>query len=279
MIPNTTDLKKVENGLRMFFLTKMIFAVVVFALTVFFFKERPPTPSSHAQLESSIEDPAFKNSLKILFTDRNFMMMAQAYGIYFGLYIVVCVVVSPLVLWKYQSVISDVNEQIGWMGFTCNIFAVVSCYFIGIFLDRTSRYKAVAIFLNGSSLLLWLAFIMILTRTKSFEALFAIYAVYGAVSIPYFASGIEQAAEMTYPVSEGTSSMVILYLGNLYGFGLTLGLGHLLQQQYHMVTLYLILALYGLATLFLCISKTELKRKEAEKTYANDASTIGENIS
>ena len=277
MIPDTKNFAKVENGLRMFFLGKMVFAVLVFALTAFCFKERPPTPSSHAQLEGSIEELGFKESLKMLVKDCNFIIMAQAYGIYYALYVGVCVVVSPLVLWKYESVRSDVSEQIGWMGFTCNISAVVSCYIIGIILARTSKYKAVAIFLNASSMLLWLAFIMILTRTKSFEALFAIYAVYGAVGIPYFASGVEQAVEMTYPVPEGTSSTVILFLGNLYGFGLILGFGYLLQQQYHMVTGYLILALYGLATLLLCIAKTELKRSKAENTLLNDVLTTDEN--
>ncbi|XP_066912885.1 uncharacterized MFS-type transporter C09D4.1-like [Clytia hemisphaerica] len=269
MIPSTNDFTKVESGLRMFFLSKMILAVFVFALTAFAFREQPPTPPSHSQIDG-VEEPGFKDSLKMLFIDKDFLLMAQAYGIYYGLYVGVSVAVSPLVLWKFEHVQKDVNELIGWMGFSCNLAAIISCYLIGSFLDRTSRYKAVALFLNAGSALMWTVFALLLTKTNSFEGVFTAYVVFGIFGIPYFASGVEQAAEMTSPVPEGTSSTVILLLGNIYGFALIYGFGYLTQQGYYLVTVYLILGLYVLSTFFLVVAKTELKRSKAENSLWKD---------
>lgn len=270
MIPNTNNFDEIESGVRYFFLSKLIFASFVFALTAFAFKEQPPTPPCHAQMDGEMVEPGFKESLVMLVKDKNFMLMAQAYGIYYGLYVGVSVVVSPLVLWKHEYTIADINEQIGWMGFSCNIAAAVSCYVIGIFLDRTSRYKGVAVFLNACSVLAWCAFTMVLTQTSSFKGVFAAYVVFGTVGIPYFASGVEQAAEMTFPVPEGTSSTVILQLGNMYGFGLIFGLGSLAQKGYHIEVVFIILGLYALSTFLLCLAKTELKRSKSEKAWIND---------
>lgn len=270
MIPNTNKLDDIESGIRYFFLSKLAFAILVFALTAFAFKEQPPTPPCHAQMDGETVEPGFKKSLGMLVKDKNFILMAQAYGIYYGLYVGVSVVVSPLVLWKHENTRADINEQIGWMGFSCNIAAAVSCYVIGVFLDRTSRYKAVAVFLNACSVLAWCAFAVILTQTSSFKGVFAAYVVFGTVGIPYFASGVEQAAEMTYPVPEGTSSTVILQLGNIYGFGLILGLGSLAQKGYHFEVVFVILGLYAFSTFLLCLAKTELKRSKSENAWIND---------
>ena len=269
MIPNTDNFDEVESGIRNFFLSKLIIAILVFSLTAFAFREHPPTPPCYTHVDGP-DEPGFKDSLCMMVKDRNFMMMAQAYGIYYGLYVSVSVVVSPLVLWRHEQTQDDINGQIGWMGFSCNIAAVVSCYMLGIFLDRTSRYKGVAVFLNGCSAMAWLTFIMILTRTTSFKGVFAVYVVFGFTGIPYFASGVEQAAEMTFPVPEGTSSTLILQLGNMYGFSLILGLGSLAEKGYHMEVLYIILGLYVLSTLLLCLSKTELKRSKSENAWIND---------
>ena len=270
MIPNSNNFDQIQSGIRIFFSSKLALAIFVFVLTVFAFREQPPTPPCHAQMDVEMKVMGFKESLLMLVKDKHFMLMAQAYGIYYGLYVSVSVVVSPLALWKHNTR-SGINEQIGWMGFSCNIAAVVSCYVIGVFLDRTSRYKGVAVFLNGCSALTWLAFTMVLTQTTSFRGVFAAYVIFGTVGIPYFASGVEQAAEMTWPVPEGTSSTVILLLGNLYGFVLILGLGSLAEKGYNIEVVFVIFGLYALSTFLLCLTKTELKRSKSENSWINDA--------
>ncbi|XP_066912881.1 heme transporter FLVCR2-like [Clytia hemisphaerica] len=261
-IPVSYDPPVVYIGLKHFYTARMLMAFIIFFLTVVFYREKPPTPVSVIEGKKHLE---FFDSLKVLYKDFHFHLMAQAYGIYFGLFVAVSVVFSPLVSWQYGSK-GDIQHLIGWMGFTCDIAAIISCLAIGFFLDRYSHHKAVAIFLNAGSMLLWLLFALILTQTKNFNLLFFVYVVYGTVGIPYFASGVEQAAEMTSPVPEGTSSTVILLLGNIYGFVMIFTFGAMIEDGYPLTTLYLILGLYVLSTAFVTFSKMELKRSEAEST-------------
>ena len=265
MIPVTNDDIEVLAGLKLFFLSRLIAASIIFVLTILLYREHPPTPTSIIEGKKDLE---FFESLKMLYNDLNFHLMAQAYGIYFGLFVAVSVIMPQLVSWQY-GIEPKIQHLIGWMGFTCDVAAIVSCLMIGFYLDRYAHHKVVAVFLNGGAMLFWLIFTLILTQTKNFQLLFTVYVLYGLVGIPYFASGVEQAAEMTSPVPEGTSSTVILLLGNLYGFIFIFMFGALVEEGYPLTTVYTILAFYVISTALVAFAKTELKRSEAES-----ASTI-----
>ena len=96
------------------------------------------------------------------------------------------------------------------------------------------------------------------------DLLFVTLVIYGAMSIAYISCGIEQAAEMTFPVSVNVSSAVILLLSNLYGFICVYLFGLLIEYGYPWTTLHLILGLYAISTILVSFSKMELKRTEAE---------------
>ena len=116
-------------------------------------------------------------------------------------------------------------------------------------------------------MLIWLVFVVVLTSSKSsFTSLYVIYVLLGVAFVPFFSSGIEQAAEMTYPVSEVTSSSVMLTLGNVYAFVFIVVFGLLTQNHYIEVVGYLMVGLYCVAGLLACVTKTELNRKVSEKS-------------
>jgi len=269
MIPLTNDDVAVLAGLKLFFMSRLIVASIIFVLTMLFYREHPPSPTSIIGGNNKLE---FFESLKILYNDLDFLLMAQAFGIYFGLYGSVSVIIPRLVSWQY-GVKPEIQHLTGWMGFTCNIASSVSCFVVGFYLDRYACHKIVAVFLNGGSMIFWLIFILILTQTKNVQLLFAAYVIYGTMSVPYLASGIEQAAEMTSPVPEGTSSMVILFLGNLYGFIFIFLLSALVEEGYLLTTLCVILGLFVISMTLVTFIKTELKRTKAEKlSVVNDES-------
>lgn len=260
MIPVTEDSSQIESALKSFFLSRLIFAVITFVLTVFLYREKPPTPPSVIEGKPQM---GFFESLKALFKDKYFMVMSHAYGIYYGLFVAVSVLISRIVTWQFGA---DANIQhfIGWMGFACDIAAIFSIFLIGLYLDRYPRHQGVAMFLNGGSFWMWLIFIIILTETRNFTAMFVVYTIYGIVGIPYFASGVEQAAEMTSPVPEGTSSTMIMLLGNIYGFAFIFSIGVLIEDGFERTAVYIILGLYLVSFILVCIAKTKLKRSEAE---------------
>ena len=192
------------------------------------------------------------------------MFLSQAYAIYFGLFVAIFVLVNPLITSVY---VSGYETSIGWMGFWNNMVAVVAFVTIGRLLDRYHRYRLTAVLLNLGSMFLWLVFVVVLTTSaSSFTTLYVIYVLLGVVFVPFFSSGIEQAAEMTYPVSEVTSSSVMLLLGNAYAFVFIVVFGLLTQDRYVNVVGYIMVALYCLAALLASMTKTELHRKVSEKS-------------
>lgn len=267
MVLHSPDGDMVESQIRTFFLSQLICCSIVFFLTVFLYQEKPPTPPV---LRENIEVDNFYDSLKLLWQNKYFIVLSQTYGIYFGLFVTFSVLVNPLITSKYPV---GYETQLGWMGFWSDMAAIISCLIIGILLDSFYVHQLVAIFLNGTSLVVWLAFFLALTITDSFTALYVLFVLLGVFGIPYFASGIDQCAEMTYPVSEGTSSAVILIIGNLYGFVFIFVLGAAVEIGYVQVAGYTMVVLYFISTILALFAKTELKRVDAEEqatTYAGE---------
>ena len=113
-------------------------------------------------------------------------------------------------------------------------------------------------------MVLWLVFVLVLRYTNSFTALYVIYLALGVVFVPFFATGIETAAEMTFPVSEETSSTVMLVFGNLYAFAMIYGFGMLAAEGFIATTGFAMVGLYFLSTLFAGLAKTDLKRSTVQ---------------
>ena len=275
VIDSLDDRRIVEMGLKHLYLSQMIVVIIVFIVTSLFFQNEPPSPPIILQPITDA-DAKFVDTLKALVKDKNFLLMSQAYGIYYGLYATFSVLLNSYVTSSFPN---GYATTVGWMGFSCDSLAIFSCLFIGLWLDRYHRHKAMAVLLNTCSLITWLAFILILTRAPNIVGLFVMYSVLGVVGVPYFSCGIEQAAEMTYPVPEGTSSAVILILGNLYGFIFILVLGELNQAGHIQLSGFIIAGLYLLSTALSCISKTDLRRRHAaEEAEADRLSKSGKDF-
>ena len=266
IVKDNLDADTVTEEIQTLFVLQLIFAVVVFLLTSFGYRENPPTPPSSITI---IPKFSFKEDLKALFEDKNFVFMSQSYGIYYGLMATTMVILNPLVTNVYPN---GHGTKIGWMGFTAYMTSILSMFLIGLWLDKFKIHQKVSILLNACSTIVWLIFILVLTQTSSFVAVFIVYGILGAVAIPYFSSGIEQAAEMTYPVPEIISSTVILIIANFYGFLLILVLGYLVDTGHVRVVGYIMFFFYILATFFSCLPTTELKRQHAEEEASGENS-------
>ena len=114
MIPVTNDYIEVLAGLKLFFVSRLIAASIIFVSTILLYREHPPTPTSIIEGKKDLD---FLESLKMLYNDLNFHLVAQAYGIYFGLLNTVAIIMPQLVSWKY-SVEQEIQHLVSWMGFT-----------------------------------------------------------------------------------------------------------------------------------------------------------------
>jgi len=252
--------RALESEMKMFYLSQLLTAAIVLLVT-FFYRELPPTPPSS---QSSRSPLSFGESLSLLMRNKYFIFLSQSYAIYFALFVAIFVLINPLVTAVYRH---GYELSIGWMGFCNNMVAMVAFLTIGRLLDRYHRYRLTAVLLNTTSMLLWLVFVVLLTSsTTSFTSLYVVYVLLGLVFVPFFSSGIEQAAEMTYPVSEVTSSSVMLLLGNAYAFVFIILFGVLAQNHYLEVVGYCMVGLYAVSAVCACMAKTDLHRKVSEKS-------------
>ena len=252
MVQETDDLDVIGKNIHDLFLVEMVICLLLLILVFFLYDEKPPMPVDADTEEEENDIYAFLKSIKYLALDMNFNLMAQGYAIYFALFNVFSILLNTMVVSKYSS---GFEKDIGWMGFSCDVASIPSAFVLGMLLDKFRHYRFTAVFLNFSALLVMLTFMLVLRYTNSFLGIFILYVIYGVVGIPYFCCGLEQAAVLTSPIPEMTSSAVILVLGNLYGFVLVLVLGYCANSGHIDLAGYIMVGLYCISTFLAYVTK------------------------
>ena len=204
--------------------------------------------------------PAFGESLLILARQKSFHLVCQAYGLYFGLFAAYNTILNQMVISKYPGK----EKEIGYMGFAavnCGLFAI---FFSGIWLDKTRKYKilSIAIFTAGSVTML--LFTLLLEYHDNFLVLFVSFCVFGFFSYPYMSAGLEHVAEITYPVPEGTTSGILLLVGNIYGIILTYIVGAAIEKGGGDLGGYVMTGCYFIGIVLVALNFAPLKRSAAD---------------
>ncbi|XP_065647376.1 uncharacterized MFS-type transporter C09D4.1 isoform X2 [Hydra vulgaris] len=261
MITEYNNFHKLNNQFLMFYFTRFVFVIITFLFTLIFFKSRLHNDQYHVSASQNfVKKEKFQKYLSMLLTDQHFLVMSQSFSIYFGL-IAAIPLYLDLFTAKYKNTFS---ENVGWMGMFSFICGIIGCLVFGIILDRIKKFRALSIVTNFTSMITWLGFILILKKTDSFFGPFVMFLIYGFFAYPYANIGLEQSAEMTFPVPEEFSSTFILFIGNLYALTFSLIFGVFNQFGLIEIVPYIITGFYLLSTLLTCVVKTHLKRNAAE---------------
>nr|XP_004206020.3 solute carrier family 49 member A3-like [Hydra vulgaris] len=266
MITEYNNFDKLKNQFRMFYLTRFVFVIITFLLTLIFFKNPPLHDSQYyaSPSQNFIKKGKSKKYLIMLLTDKHFLVMSQSYSIYFGL-IAAIPLILDLFMSKYKNKLA---ENVGWMGVFNLICGTIGCIVFGILLDKIKKFRALAIVINFSATMTWLAFILTLKNIDNFFGPFVMFLIYGFFAYPYLTIGLEQSAEMTFPVPEEFSSTFILIIANLYSLIFSLVFGVFFQLGLVATVPYTITGFYLLSTFLTCVVKTYLKRNSAEISLA-----------
>ena len=88
-----------------------------------------------------LEMISFVGSLQILFRDKMFHFVTQAYCLYLGLFAAYNTVLNQMCMVHYPSK----EGEIGLMGFTSVILGLLGIFSAGIWLDKTNRYKFISV--------------------------------------------------------------------------------------------------------------------------------------
>ena len=204
--------------------------------------------------------PTFLQSFHILVKDKSFHLVTQAYGFYFGLFAAYNTILNQMVTPKYPGK----EREIGLMGFAAVICGLFAIFFGGIWLDRTRKYKALSVATFSACTLSMLAFTLLLTYHNNFTLLFVSFCIFGFFSYPYMSAGLEHAAEITYPVPEGTSSGILLLIGNMYGIILTYIVGAIIEKGGSDVGGYILAGSYAMGLIMVIFINAPLKRTNAD---------------
>lgn len=119
---------------------------------------------------------------------------------------------------------------IGLLGFVFVLSGLPTTVVAGIWLDRTLAYKRGAIFLLSTSFLAMVALTITLEFAHSIYGLFLILAVLGFCSTSFLPLGFEFAAEITYPVPEGTSAGILNASAQCFGIFFIVLIGSLVER-------------------------------------------------
>jgi len=220
-----------------------------------------PTNKATKTLDSEPQTvPHFAASLVLLAKDKSFHLVCQAYGLYFGLFAAYNTILNQMVVTKY----SGKEKEIGYMGFAavnCGLFAI---FFSGIWLDKTRRYKALSTSIFMAASMTMLLFTLLLEYDDNFMLLFPSFCVFGFFSYPYMSAGLEHVAEITYPIPEGTTSGILLLVGNIYGVILSYIVGAAIEQGGRDIGGYLMTGCYFIGFILVSLNSAPLKRSEAD---------------
>ena len=271
MVQDSFDINVVKHDIYNLLLSQAAFCTILLLLVYLFVRDKPPLPPSMSEAlrnrrsvqESDSVALTFKESMLHLGKNWDFQLTTQAYGLYFGLMSAVTTLLNQMVIGKYPLV-SD--EKIGIMGFVGNLCGIFGTFLSGLYLDKTKFYKCVAMMSFFCSMTSMAAFTIVLSHFQKPTLLFALFCSLSLLGIPYFSCGLEQIAEITYPVKEDISCTIPILFGNLYGFVLTYALGFVVNAGHIKLAGYIMVGLYGLGFFFVTAAKVPMNRTRADHT-------------
>ena len=209
----------------------------------------------------------FRKSFKLLWRNKAFHLVMQAYGIFFGLYLAINTILNHICTLNFPGK----ERQIGMMGSASVIVGLFGMLVSGAWIDKTHKYKLISVADFVLCAASFLGFTLFSVYMKNFKSAFASFCVYGLFSYPYMTIGLEHAAEVAFPVSEGVTSALLLLLANTYGIILTYIAEIILDMWGTMILGYCLVGLYLVGAVIVASTNGKLKRFNADKNARSES--------
>ena len=203
----------------------------------------------------------FKESIITLMKSKHFHAIWHTYGIYFGVMNAFDTVLNPIITSRYPGKETEIG-RIGFVSVLCGTVGMLVC---GILIDRTKWYKPVALVCFSVGAILMVLLAVALKYRHSFDWVSALVVLFGTCCHTYISGGLEYAAETTYPVHEGTSSAVLLFLGSLYSISLVYIMDAFVQGGISYLSGFVFAVLYVFGFILTYSVSPPLKRTQADK--------------
>ncbi|KAI6178700.1 MFS domain-containing protein [Aphelenchoides besseyi] len=250
----------IAYDLSLLFLISGVLNTAILILVVLFFKERPPLPPSLAQVRAIEEagDSDFIGSLKQLCTNVNYLLLLLTYALNVGVFYAVSTLLSQMVLHYHPNA----QEETGTIGLLIVVAGMLGSVVCGYILDRFHHFK-------GTTLVVYIlsfAGMILFTFTLQMD-LWIIFFASGSLGFfmtGYLPIGFEFAAELTFPIAEGTTSGLLNGAVQVIGVLMTLWMGKLM---YSIGIFYSNLIMCGFLFIGVIVTATirsDLRRQKAQ---------------
>ncbi|KTF82870.1 hypothetical protein cypCar_00004233 [Cyprinus carpio] len=259
LVPNTADDKDLmgHNISIMFYGTAGV-STLLFLLTIFVIKDRPPLPPSKAQAVLSTgpaEDYSYKKSIINLFKNKPFILLLISYGIMTGSFYSVSTLLNQMIITHYPM----------WSHFGTFWQNIVDKQ--GPFLLLTTLIVYVLSFIG----------MVVFTFTLNLGNLLVIFftaGVLGFFMTGYLPIGFEFGVEITYPESEGTSSGLLNAFAQVFGIIFTLIQGQLTTDYGPLSGNIFLCAWILLGIVLTALIKSDLKRHGVNMSSINKGQAV-----
>lgn len=256
-------IEEISTDLSRLFLISAVVNTVVFLLIVPFFDEKPHVPPSHAQMTKRISKPdaSFTKSLKVLLVNRNYILLLITYGINVGVFYAISTLLSQMVLFYH----SGEQENTGAIGFVIIISGMFGSVITGFILQKNHHFKATTMVVYFLSFVGMILFTVSLPYTDIW-VIILISSFLGFFMTGYLPIGFEFAAELTFPISEGTTSGLLNASAQAFGIAMIIGMEKVIQH-YSILWCNIVMSFsLFIGCILTALIKSDLRRQKAHKS-------------
>ncbi|KAF6211184.1 hypothetical protein GE061_014299 [Apolygus lucorum] len=269
LVSETKDTDIIRMELSWLYVTFALMPTLLLPLIIFVFKDVPLKPPSYAQLETLLKKRSRQNEenpksdiremLISLLTNVNYLLVVTSYSLILATYYCISTLLELLYHGHFQEL-----EKVGVIGTVFVVASIFGILFYGWILDKTHKFKLIAIaaycFSLGGLGIFWLAL-----NLRDDRLMFVSVTVLGLFLASYVAIAIEFSSEMTYPISETISTSILLSFGEFLSVVLIFMSTELFEifGELAVILTTTIFMLVGFLATLLISSKGVLKRYEA----------------
>ncbi|XP_046609094.1 feline leukemia virus subgroup C receptor-related protein 2-like [Neodiprion virginianus] len=265
-VRNHYDVEEIGYRLSVIYWTVAIACSVVTLAVLFLFQDEPPAPPSESRaLQKSTHERFDKGILvsfkKLLTKNRNFIILWNAYGLIVSIFNSMGAILNPLVLTHFKNCEVDVGIMFLLLCFVGTIGSLI----IASILDKTKKFRVIAITVSSSSLFCEILFATTLNMEIKWTVFLSI-SLFGITLLSFNAIGFELCAEATYPESQALSTGMLSTAGQIYGAFVIPLILKVTDVYGETAGHAVILAILGLGTLLTISNKIDLRRQRAEES-------------
>lgn len=217
-INDNSENQNYKTQFEKYVLAEFILTTIFCLPTFFLVRNKPKIPVSPSQ--NQYQAPPLKTSLKLLFTNKNFIILLVCFTCVIGIWNMYGTIFTPYMA-KYD--ISDNRAAIisSIANFVSIFFAMVGSYI----LDKTKKFRFILLICNLCALIIMILFTFLLEFVKNLDVVFAfsilLYSSLVGFLITIHTNGMDYVCELTYPVGESQSGGIIMSMNQIFGIGLT----------------------------------------------------------